>query len=132
MHQYFERMVEKGERPGVITMVVRSGRIADWQTFGLRDVEKKLPMEKDSLFLIYSMTKPVTSVAVMMLVEEGKLTLDAAVSKYIPELAKMQVYASGTAERTSMVAARPMTVRQLLTHISRCRKRRSRGGRRST
>jgi CubicO group peptidase (beta-lactamase class C family) len=118
-HRHFDNLTKAGTRPGAVAMVVRNGRIVDWRAFGLRDVEKQLPMEKDTIFRIYSMTKPITSVAVMMLVEEGKLTLDDPVAKHIPEFKGLKVYKGGTAERPETVEpARPMTVRHLLTHTS--------------
>lgn len=119
MHRYFENLTKTGERPGAITLIVRNGRIVDWRTFGLRDVENNLPMEKDTIVHIYSMTKPVTSVAVMMLVEEGRLALDDRVDKFIPEFKGMKVYKGGTVERPELEdAARPITVKHLLTHTS--------------
>lgn len=119
LHRHFERVTAAGERPGAITMLLRNGRIVDWKTYGLRDVENKLPMEKDSIFRIYSMTKPITSVAVMMLVEEGKITLDDQVSKHIPEFKELKVYKSGTSDRPELAdPVRPMRIRHLLTHTS--------------
>ncbi len=100
-------------------MVVRNGRIVDWQAYGLRDVENKLPMEKDTICRVYSMTKPITSVAVMMLIEEGKLTLADRVDKFIPEFKGLKVYKGGTADRPDTAEpSRPMTVKHLLTHTS--------------
>ncbi len=119
LHSYFEKLTQSGERPGAITLIVRNGRIVDWRTYGLRDVENKLPMEKDTIVHIYSMTKPITSVAVMMLVEEGKLALDDRVEKFIPEFKGLKVYKGGTVERPELEdAARPVTVKHLLTHTS--------------
>lgn len=119
MHQYLEKVTSSGERPGGVAMVVRNGRIVDWRAFGVRDVEGKLPMEKDTIFRVYSMTKPITTVAVMMLVEEGKITLDTPVADLIPEFKGLKVYKSGTAERPELAdPARPMLVRHLLTHTS--------------
>lgn len=119
LHRYFEELTAKGDRPGAITMLVRNGHIVDWRAYGMRDVENKLPMEKDAICRIYSMTKPITSVSVMMLVEEGKLTLSDRVDKYIPEFKGLKVYKAGTAERPeTMDAARPMTVKHLLTHTA--------------
>ncbi|MCX7602969.1 MAG: beta-lactamase family protein [Bryobacteraceae bacterium] len=119
LHRYFENLTSTGERPGAITLIVRNGRIVDWRTYGLRDVENRLPMEKDTIVHIYSMTKPVTSVAVMMLVEEGRLSLDDRVDKYIPELKELKVYKGGTVERPMLEdPARPITVKHLLTHTS--------------
>jgi CubicO group peptidase (beta-lactamase class C family) len=119
LHRYFENLTSSGERPGAITLIVRNGRIVDWRTYGLRDVENRLPMEKDTIVHIYSMTKPVTSVAVMMLVEEGRLSLDDRVDKYIPELKELKVYKGGTVDRPVLEEpARPITVKHLLTHTS--------------
>lgn len=119
LHHYFEKLTSTGERPGAITMIVRNGRIVDWRAYGLRDVENRLPMEKDTIVHIYSMTKPVTSVAVMMLVEEGRLSLDDRVDRYIPELKDLKVYRAGTVERPVLEEpARPITVKHLLTHTS--------------
>lgn len=119
LHRYFENLTSSGERPGAITLIVRNGRIVDWRTYGLRDVENRLPMEKNTIVHIYSMTKPVTSVAVMMLVEEGRLSLDDRVDKYIPELKELKVYKGGTVDRPVLEdPARPITVKHLLTHTS--------------
>lgn len=119
LHSHFEKLTQSGERPGAITLIVRNGRIVDWRTYGLRDVENKLPMEKDTIVHIYSMTKPITSVAVMMLIEEGKITLDDRVDKFIPELKGLKVHKGGTVDRPELEdPARPITVKHLLTHTS--------------
>jgi CubicO group peptidase (beta-lactamase class C family) len=112
-------MVDRGQRAGAISMVIRNGKIADWHTYGYRDLERKLPMEKDTICRIWSMTKVVTSVAVMMLVEEGKLTLADPVGKHVPELKKMRVFTGGTAAAPILAdASRPITIKHLLTHTS--------------
>lgn len=119
LHRNFEDLAKAGKPPGAITMVVRNGRIADWRAYGMRDVEKKLPMEKDTICRIYSMTKPITTVAVMMLVEEGKLTLSDPVDRYIPEFKNLKVYKGGTVDHPDLAAPeRPMTVKHLLTHTA--------------
>jgi CubicO group peptidase (beta-lactamase class C family) len=119
LHARFQEMVDRQERAGAITLVLRNGRIADWKTYGYRDVGRKLAMEKDTICRIWSMTKVVTSVAVMMLVEEGKVTLADPVSKHIPELKNMRVLTGGTADAPVLAdAARPITVKHLLTHTS--------------
>jgi CubicO group peptidase (beta-lactamase class C family) len=119
LHQHFDKLVQAGERPGASTLIVRNGRIVDWRTYGSRDLEAKLPMEKDTICRVYSMTKPITSVAVMMLVEEGKLTLSDRIDKYIPEFKTMKVYKGGTPERPDTAdATTPITVKHLLTHTS--------------
>ncbi len=119
LHRHFDQLTSSGERPGAITLIVRNGRIVDWRTYGFRDAENRLPMEKDTIVHIYSMTKPITSVAVMMLVEEGKLALDDRVDKYIPEFKGLKVYKGGTVDRPELAdPARPMMVKHLLAHTS--------------
>jgi CubicO group peptidase (beta-lactamase class C family) len=119
LHATFKKLTDEGSRAGAITMIVRNGKIADWQAYGYRDTAAKLPMEKDTICRIWSMTKVVTSVAALMLMEEGKFALDDPVDKYLPELKAMKVYRSGTAENPELVdPARPMTVKHLFTHTS--------------
>lgn len=119
LHARFDEMVKDGKRAGAITLILRNGKIVDWKTYGYRDLEAKLPMEKDTICRIWSMTKVVTSVAVMMLVEEGKITLQDPVGKHIPELKNLRVYSSGLADNPETVpTVRPVTVKHLLTHTS--------------
>jgi methyl acetate hydrolase len=116
-----ESSVERGDTPGVVAMVVnKEGEIFS-DAAGSFDVAGKKPMPLDAIFNIASMTKPVTSVAIMMLMEEGKLTLDDPVSKYLPVFAKLQVLDTFNAvdgTYTSHPAKKVMTVRHLLTHTS--------------
>ena len=107
--------VEDGRLAAVMTMVARRGKVVHWEAVGTRDTASGDPLERNDIFRIYSMTKPVTSVAVMMLVEEGKVALDDPVSKFVPEFADVKVLA-GDGERVA--ADRPMTVQHLLTHTS--------------
>jgi len=119
LHQRFDQMVREGKKAGAITMIVRNGRVADWKTYGYRDVAHRLPMEKDTICRIWSMSKVITSVAVMMLVEEGKLALSEPIDQYIPELKGLKVLTGGTADQPELVdAVRPVTVKHLLTHTS--------------
>ena len=119
LHKRFEEFVEKGTRAGAITMILHNGKIVDWKTYGYRDVDRKLPMEKDTICRIWSMTKPITSVAVMMLVEEGRLTLSDPVGNYVPELKEMHVLKGGDADHPKVAdAVRPITIKNLLTHTS--------------
>ncbi|NWF85733.1 MAG: beta-lactamase family protein [Bryobacteraceae bacterium] len=119
LHETLARLTKSNKPPGAVSMIVRNGRIVDWQTFGLRDVEGNLPMEKDTICLVYSMTKPITSAAVMMLAEEGKLTLADRVDRFIPEFKNLKVFKGGTVERPELTAPeRPMTVKHLITHTS--------------
>ena len=79
------KAVDSGELPGAVVFIARGGKLAYAKSFGWQDKEKKIPMRTDSIFRLYSMTKPVVSVAAMILVEEGRLGLQEPVSKYIPE-----------------------------------------------
>jgi len=119
LHQSYEAATQTNTPPGAISMIVHDGRIVDWRAYGLRDVEAKLPMEKDTICRVYSMSKPITTVAVMMLVEEGKLQLSDRVDQYIPEFKDLKVYKGGTVDKPDLAApTRPMLVRHLLTHTS--------------
>ncbi|MDB5477090.1 MAG: Beta-lactamase [Phenylobacterium sp.] len=112
-------VVDAGDLSGFVTLVWRKGEIAQVNALGYRDIAAKLPMTRDTLFRIASMTKPVTSIAALMLVEEGKLKLDDPVSKWIPELADLQVLkdAEGPLDATDP-APRDITVEDLMTHRS--------------
>ena len=113
--------VEHGDTPGVVAMVVNRDGVLYEGAAGKRDVGNNVPMSTDTIFNIASMTKPVTSVAIMMLLEQGKLGLDDPVSKYLPGFDKLQVItkfneADGTYE--AQPAKHVMTIRHLLTHTS--------------
>jgi CubicO group peptidase (beta-lactamase class C family) len=108
----FRQDVERNLIPGAVVLIARGGRIAYAEAFGWRDREAKAPMELDAIFRIASMTKPLTSVAAMMLAEEGKLQVAAAVADYLPEFADRTVGADRVA------AKRVMTVQDLLRHTS--------------
>lgn len=119
LHSMLGQSTSSNKPPGAVSMIVRNGRIVDWRAFGLRDVDGKLPMEKDTICRVYSMTKPVTTVAVMMLVEEGRLTLSDRVDRFIPEFKDLKVFKGGTVERPQLAAPeRPMTVQHLITHTA--------------
>ena len=77
--------VDKGQLPGFLTVVARKGKVVHFETIGMRDVENNKPVEPDTIFRIYSMSKPITSVAVMMLYEEGHFQLGTPISRFIPE-----------------------------------------------
>jgi CubicO group peptidase (beta-lactamase class C family) len=114
-----KRFVDDGQHAGLVLLAARGGRIVDWKAWGMRDRERQLPMERDTIVRIYSMSKIVTSVAVMQLFEQGRLKLDDPVEKYLPQLAKPKVWAGGTAKKPVLVAAkRPVTIKHLLTHTS--------------
>ena len=116
---YFSSYVDRGKLAGFSTLVSRGGEIAHFEVRGNCDRERGLPMEKDTIFRIYSMTKPITSLALMMLYEEGHFQLNHPVSRYIPEFKKLKVWAGGTPENyETKPCAREMTIRDLLTHTS--------------
>ncbi len=114
-----QKLVDDGKVAGAIVTVARKGQIVLNEAVGFADKEAKKPMATDSVVRIYSMTKPITSVGVMMLVEQGKVKLDDPVSKYIPELAGPQVYVSGEGDDVKLEpATREVSVRDLLRHTS--------------
>ena len=109
--------------PGAVIMVVRGGKVAYFDAVGQRDPSGTAPMKDDDLFRIYSMTKPIVSVAALMLVEEGKLLLEAPVSRYIPSFANVQVGVEKTDSQGQkslelVPPRRPMTVQDLMRHTS--------------
>ncbi|MEC9252329.1 MAG: serine hydrolase domain-containing protein [Pseudomonadota bacterium] len=108
------KYVEEGKLAGMVTLVARGGDIVHFEAVGQRGSGDSRPLTRDALFRIYSMTKPVTSVAIMMLIEDGELGLDDPVVKYLPELASLTVLTEG--ERRPLV--NPITIRHLLTHTA--------------
>ena len=116
LHQAMQGFVDRKEVSGIVTLVTRDGRTADMHAVGLQDVDSKTPMRTDTIFRIASMTKPITSVAIMMLYEEGKLLLTDPVSKFIPGFRNMAVLEQG-AEKP-VAARRQISIRDLLTHRS--------------
>src|SRR5437773_6563180 len=91
VHQMIQRRIDAKDISGAITLVARNGRIAHFETHGVMDIETTKPMAKDAIFRMASMSKPITGVAIMMLVEEGKLRLTDPVSRFIPEFKNLKV-----------------------------------------
>ena len=120
--KFFQGEVDKGAIPGVTLIVSRDGKVAYQQALGYQDREKKAPMKQDAIFRIASMSKPITSVAVMMLAEEGKIDLLAPVMQYLPEFKDVKVGVikgeGANATLTTEDVQRPMTVQDLLRHTS--------------
>lgn len=118
---YLQDVVKRGDIPGMVALVVNRDRVIYHEAFGSQVAAANVPMSKDTIFNIASMTKPVTSAATMMLVEEGKLRLDDQAAKYVPEVAKLPVLAkvdvAGETYETRP-ARRAMTIRHLLTNTS--------------
>ena len=116
---HFARYVDDGRLPGWLVTVSRHGRLAHVSCYGSRDTEAGLPVEPDTIWRIYSMTKPVTSVAAMMLYEEGAFELTDPVSRFIPSFAGVRVYTGGSDQRPVTVPAiEPVRIWHLLTHTS--------------
>ena len=118
------KAVEKGDVPGVVVMLARNGKLIYSQSFGMQDKAMGVPMKIDSIFRAYSMTKPVVSVATLMLLEEGRLTLNEPISKYLPEFKEMKVgveatdASTGATSFSTVPAKRAITVQDLLRHTS--------------
>ncbi|MBT8553449.1 beta-lactamase family protein [Polynucleobacter paneuropaeus] len=115
--------VDKGNIPGAVVMINRKGKLVYSEVVGYQDKSANKAMSKDSIFRIYSMTKPLASVAAMILVEEGKMQLADPISKFMPEFANMQVSvgtkdSGGNMEYSLVPAAKPITVQDLLRHTS--------------
>ena len=116
---HLKRYVDEGRLPGWQVLVARSGRVALDECYGLRDVEAQAPMTDDTVFRIYSMTKPITSVALMTLYEQGRLQLDDPIERHIPELGDLEVFDGGDEhDYRTVPAERSVTVRDLLTHTA--------------
>lgn len=114
---HMQGLVDQGHLPGVTTMLVRHGKVVNFEVHGKKGFDGP-PMTKDTIFRIYSQTKPVTGVAMMILFEEGKWTLDDPVSKFIPEFANLRVFKSVNADGSfdTVPAERPPTMRELMSH----------------
>jgi CubicO group peptidase (beta-lactamase class C family) len=113
------RYVDAGRFPGTQLLVYRRGKVVHHAVQGFADVERKAPMQHDTIFRIYSMTKPITSVAFLMLFEEGRVALDEPVHKYIPEWKNLGVFQAGTAPAfLTKPPSRPMLIVDLLRHTS--------------
>jgi CubicO group peptidase (beta-lactamase class C family) len=114
-----QRYIDDQKLPGAISLVARRGSVVHFETYGQMDVERAKPMRSDAIFRFYSMTKPIASIGLMMLYEEGLFQLEDPAEKFIPELRGLQVFEAGTAASyTTRPPARPMTVRDLLMHTS--------------
>src|SRR3954463_3156787 len=113
------RCVDDGQMPGFLVTVARKGRLVHVGRYGHRNVESGLPVEDDTRWRIFSMTKPVTSVAAMMLYEEGAFQLSDPISNWLPEFAETRVYVAGSAQKPVTVPQiEPIRVWHLLTHMS--------------
>jgi CubicO group peptidase (beta-lactamase class C family) len=115
MHSY----VDTGDTAAVMTLIARHGRIVHFDVYGKADLETGAPLRADSLFRMYSMTKPITSVALLMLYEEGRFQLDDPLSKYFPEFRDVKVYVSGAGTQIQTEdLKRAITVRDVFRHTA--------------
>ena len=120
---YIRQEIAAGTIPGAVILIQQHGHPVYFESFGVRDLQSRRPMTADTIFRIYSMSKPITSVAAMMLVEDGKLALDDPVAKYIPAFANVKVGVEKADENGKPVLAlepldRPITIEDLLRHTS--------------
>ena len=120
---FFDHEVATGRLPGAVILIQQHGRPVYLKTFGVRDVQTNLPMTPNTIFALHSMTKPITSVAAMMLIDAGKLSLDDPVAKYIPAFAEVKVGLESTATQGEptlefVPVQRQPTIRDLLLHTS--------------
>ncbi len=118
MSDAFKREIDKGTLPGATVMVARRGQIGWFDALGRQSPAASAPMAHDTIFRIFSMTKPIVSVGIMMLVEEGHLILNDPVAKFIPEFANQKVGVESGGKLELVPLARPMTVQDLLRHTS--------------
>ena len=128
IHDTMQRYIDSHDIAGAVTLVMRNGKLAHFEAHGLADIESNKRMSKDALFRIWSMSKPVTGVAILMLMEEGKVRLNDPVSRFIPEFKGMKVAVladgsvpSGPQDKvdfTTVEAKREITIQDLLTHVS--------------
>ena len=113
--QAMHGLVDQGRLAGVTTLVARHGKVVHFDAYGVQDVNSKAPVQRDTIFRIASMTKPVTGVAMMILFEEGKWKLDDPVAKFIPEFADLKVKGP---DGTLVAQSHPMTMRELMSHTA--------------
>jgi CubicO group peptidase (beta-lactamase class C family) len=113
------RFVDEGTIAGAVTLVARQGKVAHFEATGLMDREARRPMERDTIFRLASMTKPITVVAALLLFEEGRFLLDDPISDYLPEFARTKAFVEDSHHGVEVAdLERPITIRHLLTHTS--------------
>jgi CubicO group peptidase (beta-lactamase class C family) len=120
LHALMQEAVDKKLQAGMVTILARHGQVVDYRAYGERDIASHAPMTKDTIFRDYSMTKPVTAVAMMLLYEQGKWLPSDPISKYIPEFAHLKVYkgADGSGAQVLVDPDHAPTMRELMTHTA--------------
>lgn len=120
LHEAMQRQVDEKNLAGIVTLLMRHGKLVDLHSYGVKDLASGAPMTNDTIFRIYSMTKPVTGVAMMILYEEGKWHPTDPISKFIPEFANLRVFkdVDGNGGMITEAPAHPPTMKELLTHTA--------------
>lgn len=119
LNGHLQGFIDRGDRPGIVTIVSRGGNIVQFGEFGVRDVTTRKPLRADTLVRAYQMTEPVIAVAALALYEEGRFQLDDPIAQYIPELATLQVLKKqANGKLTRVPTTRAVTIRHLLTHTA--------------
>ena len=119
LHRQIESFVQEGKHAGVSVLLLRKGQVADFFAVGFRDRQAGAPMQGDTIVRIYSLTKIITSVAAVTLIEEGKLGLSHPIKDYLPEFNDMRIFAGGSAQNRELIPAEvPINVHHLFTHTS--------------
>jgi CubicO group peptidase (beta-lactamase class C family) len=120
LHALIQREIDRKELAGAVTILARHGKIVDYRTYGVRDLASGAPMTQDTLFRAYSMTKPITGVAMMILYEQGKWLPQEPLAKYIPEFARLKVFGGFDDVGNMVVVApdHPPTLRELMSHTA--------------
>jgi CubicO group peptidase (beta-lactamase class C family) len=118
LHALLQKEVDDKQLPGIVTVLARHGKVVDFKTYGKKDLASGAPMDKDTIFRIYSMTKPVTGVAMMILYEQGKWSPGDPISKYIPEFAHLKVFKGLDANSQPILEdpVHPPTMAELMSH----------------
>lgn len=117
--EFIEATIDNGQYLGAVMLIARHGKVVSWKAHGRREIDAPGALDANAIFRIYSMTKPIASVAALMLMEQGKFQLDDPVSNYLPEFAEARVFTGGTAEAPELRAPkRPITIRHLLIHAA--------------
>ncbi len=120
LHALMQQVVDAKQLPGAVTLLARHGKVVDYRTYGMRDAASGAPMARDTIFRAFSMTKPMTGVAMMLLYEQGKWLPTDAISKYIPEFAQLKV-CKGVDAAGNMILEDPVhppTMQELMTHTA--------------
>jgi CubicO group peptidase (beta-lactamase class C family) len=120
LHAFIQQVVDQKQLPGAVTILARHGKVVDYRTYGQKDMASGAPLTKDAIFRAFSMTKPITAVAMMLLYEQGKWLPDDPISKFIPEFEHLKVF-KGLDAAGNLILEEPVhppTMKELLTHTA--------------